>query len=109
MIRLIFVLRRKPEMSLAEYQQYWRETHGPLVAKHATALNIHRYIQLHTLDDPVNDQLAGDRGSMEPSYDGVACLAALYWACGSVVQSGGSAKDRRHTRRPARDGIGGRG
>ena len=48
MIRLIFVLRRKPEMSLAEYQQYWREIHGPLVAKHATALNIHRYIQLHT-------------------------------------------------------------
>ena len=76
MIRLIFVLRRKPEMSLAEYQQYWRETHGPLVAKHATALNIHRYIQLHTLDDPVNDQLAGDRGSMEPIYDGVA---ELWW------------------------------
>lgn len=84
MIRLIFVLRRKPEMSLAEFQQYWRETHGPLVAKHATALNIHRYIQLHTLDDPVNDQLAGDRGSMEPIYDGVA---ELWWANRKVLVS----------------------
>ena len=76
MIRLEFVLRRKPGMSLAEFQQYWREVHGPLVAKHSTMLNIHRYVQLHTLDDPVNDQLAGARGTMEKPYDGVA---ELWW------------------------------
>jgi len=76
MIRLEFVLRRKPGMSLAEFQQYWREVHGPLVAKHATTLNIHRYVQLHTLDDPVNNQLAGARGAMEKPYDGVA---ELWW------------------------------
>src|ERR671919_500751 len=76
MIRLIFVLRRKPGMSRAEFQQYWREVHGPLVAKHATTLNIHRYVQVHTLDDPINDQLAGARGAMEPIYDGVA---ELWW------------------------------
>ena len=76
MIRLTFTLRRKPGMSRAEFQQYWREVHGPLVAKHATDLNIHRYVQVHTLDDPINDQLAGARGTMEPVYDGVA---ELWW------------------------------
>ena len=76
MIRLTFVLRRKPSMSRAEFQQYWREVHGPLVAKHATELNIHRYVQVHTLDDPINDQLPGARGTMEPIYDGVA---ELWW------------------------------
>ncbi|MBM4258997.1 MAG: hypothetical protein FJ147_24245 [Deltaproteobacteria bacterium] len=76
MIRLEFALRRKPGMSRAEFQQYWRAVHGPLVAKHATTLNIHRYIQLHTLDDPINDQLAGARGKMEQPYDGVA---ELWW------------------------------
>ncbi len=76
MIRLTFVLRRKPGMPLAEFQQYWREVHGPLVAKHATTLNILRYVQVHTLADPVNDQLAGGRGTMEPPYDGVA---ELWW------------------------------
>jgi hypothetical protein len=76
MIRLEFVLRRKSGMSRTEFQQYWREVHGPLVAKHSTTLNIHRYIQLHTLDDPINDQLAGARGSMEQPYDGVA---ELWW------------------------------
>jgi uncharacterized protein (TIGR02118 family) len=76
MIRLVFTLRRKPGMKLAEFQQYWRSVHGPLVAKHATTLDIHRYVQLHTLDDEVNAQLAGARGKMEPPYDGVA---ELWW------------------------------
>lgn len=76
MIRLTFVLRRKAGMSLDEFQQYWRENHGPLVAKHATTLNILRYVQVHTLEDPTNDQLAGARGTMEKPYDGVA---ELWW------------------------------
>jgi uncharacterized protein (TIGR02118 family) len=76
MIRLVFVLRRKPGMSRAEFQRYWRQTHGPLVASHSTALNILRYVQVHTLEDPINDQLAAARGGMEPTYDGVA---ELWW------------------------------
>ena len=74
MIRLIFVLRRKPSMSRDEFQKYWHELHGPLVAKHTTTLNILRYIQNHTLDDPMNEQMARARGGMEPPYDGVAEL-----------------------------------
>lgn len=84
MIRLTFVLRRKPGMSLAEFQQYWREVHGPLVAKHATTLNIFRYVQVHTLEDPVNDQLAGARGTMEKPYDGVA---ELWWTSREALVS----------------------
>jgi EthD domain len=76
MIRLTFVLRRKPGMSLAEFQQYWASTHGPLVARHSTTLKILRYVQVHTLEDPVNDQLAAARGGMEKPYDGVA---ELWW------------------------------
>jgi len=76
MIRLVFTLRRKPGMSLKQFQQYWRDIHGPLVAKHSTTLKILRYVQLHTLDDPLNDQLAGARGKMESPYDGVA---ELWW------------------------------
>ena len=35
MIRLIYVLPRKPSMSRDEFQKYWHEVHVPLVAKHA--------------------------------------------------------------------------
>jgi len=76
MIRLTFLLRRKPNLSLAEFQQYWRDHHGPLVARHATTLNILRYVQVHTVEDPINEQLAGARGRMEPPYDRVA---ELWW------------------------------
>ncbi len=76
MIRLTFVLRRKTELSLEEFQAYWRTTHGPLVAKHAEHLNILRYVQVHTLEDPANDAMARARGGMEPPYDGVA---ELWW------------------------------
>ena len=76
MIRLIFVLRRKPSMSREQFQKYWNEVHGPLVAKHVTTLNILRYVQDHTLDDPTNEQMAHERGGMEAPYDGVA---ELWW------------------------------
>ena len=77
MIRLVYVLRRKADMSLDQFHRYWRETHGPLVARHSSTLNILRYVQVHTLEDPINDQLAGARGGMEKPYDGVA---ELWWA-----------------------------
>jgi len=76
MIRLIFPLRRKPGMSLVEFQDRWHDLHGPIVAKHATTLKILRYVQDHTLDDPMNEQMAKARGGMEPPYDGVA---ELWW------------------------------
>jgi uncharacterized protein (TIGR02118 family) len=76
MIRIVYPLRRKPSMSREEFQKYWHDVHGPLVAKHATTLNILRYVQNHTLDDPMNEQMAKARGGMEPPYDGVA---ELWW------------------------------
>lgn len=76
MIRLVRALRRKPGMSRAEFFQYWRDMHGPAVAKYGASLNILRYTQLHTLDDPINAGLASDRGGMEAPYDGVA---ELWW------------------------------
>ena len=73
MIRLTYLLRRKPDMSRAEFQKYWREVHGPLVASHAHTLNMLRYVQVHTiLEDDQNEQLPGARGKMEKPYDGVA-------------------------------------
>ena len=75
MIRLTYLLRRKPELSFEDFQTYWREKHGPLVAKHSTTLNILRYVQVHTVNDPINAVLPGERTMLEP-YDGVA---ELWW------------------------------
>ncbi len=76
MIRIVFALRRNPGSSLEEFQRYWREQHGPLVAGHAGALKILRYVQTHRLDEPGLEGMTRSRGEMEPPHDGVA---ELWW------------------------------
>jgi uncharacterized protein (TIGR02118 family) len=63
-------------MSREEFQTYWREQHGPLVASKAGGLGIRRYVQVHTLAEDHAHDLAGPRGRMEKPYDGVA---ELWW------------------------------
>jgi len=84
MIRLVFVLRRKPELSLQEFQDYWRRKHGPLVASFAEDLNILRYVQTHTIDGPANEAAQKARGDMEPHYDGVA---DLWWSTEAELEA----------------------
>ena len=76
MLKLVFCLRRLPDLSRPEFQRYWRERHAPLVASHAATLGIRRYVQVHTtLDDTLDDALRASRGGPE-AYDGVA---ELWW------------------------------
>lgn len=72
MIRLTFLLRRKPGTRLEQFQQDWRERHGPLVAGLATTLRIRRYVQVHTIEDELGPAMRRARGGMEEPYDGVA-------------------------------------
>jgi uncharacterized protein (TIGR02118 family) len=76
MVKMVYCLRRKEGLSLADFQRYWREVHGPLVRKHAAALRIRRYVQVHTLDHPLNQALGQRRGNAPEVFDGVA---ELWW------------------------------
>ena len=73
MIRFVYPVCRKEGMSLGEFQSYWRNFHGPLVARHSTTMRVRRYVQTHRLDDPFNEEVRERRGFREP-YDGVADL-----------------------------------
>jgi uncharacterized protein (TIGR02118 family) len=75
MVKLVYCVRRLPDLSLAEFQRYWREKHGPLVARNAKAQRIRRYVQVHALDNPINEIMREGRGADEP-FDGVA---ELWW------------------------------
>jgi uncharacterized protein (TIGR02118 family) len=76
MIKLTFVLRRRPEFEPGEFRRYWREVHAPLVARHAETLRIRRYVQTHTLGSELDAALAEARGTRIEPYDGVA---QLWW------------------------------
>jgi uncharacterized protein (TIGR02118 family) len=60
-------------MSREEFQRYWLDHHAPLVRSHAEALGIRRYVQVHTLPEPVQAALRASRDAPE-EYDGVAEL-----------------------------------
>lgn len=70
MIKLVYVIRRRAELSPEAFRKRWLEQHGPLVKSLAEAIGARRYVQSHTLDTPVNDALAEARGMGEP-YDGI--------------------------------------
>ena len=61
MIKLVCMLRRKPGMSSEEFHRYWREVHGPLIARTKSGSYVLRYEQHHSID--ANENGAG--------YDGV--------------------------------------
>ena len=52
MIRLVAFLKRKPGMSPEDFQQHWREVHGPLIASSGVARYITRYEQCQPLGSP---------------------------------------------------------
>ncbi len=74
MIKLMFALRRRPEMTREEFQRYWREHHAPLVRDHAAALAIRRYVQVHAVSNETSRLLATGRGSEPDQFDGLAEL-----------------------------------
>ncbi len=96
MIKLVYCLRRRPELSREEFQGYWRQQHGPLVRERAQALGIRRYVQVHTLDSPLNEALAASRGSTGEAFDGVA---ELWWeSAESLAAATATAEGRQAAR-----------
>lgn len=63
--RIVFLLRRRPELTREEFQRIWWEEHGPLVASHAATLGIVKYQQVHTTGDHRPQALAAFDGSAE--------------------------------------------
>ena len=64
--RIVFPLRRLAHLSRDEFQAYWFDVHGPLVASHADTLGIVRYQQVHTRQEA--------RSTAVACFDGVAEL-----------------------------------
>ena len=75
MIKLTFCLVRLPHLSREQFQDYWLNTHGPLVASVKDVLRVRRYVQLHSLAEPDNVGVRASRDA-PPEFDGVA---QLWW------------------------------
>jgi uncharacterized protein (TIGR02118 family) len=65
-IKGLFLIKRKPGLSVAEFQDYWRNKHAPLVPK---TPDLRRYVQCHVCPETYDDENA------TPAFDGVAELS----------------------------------
>jgi len=72
-IKLTFCLVRLPHLTREQFQHYWFNTHAPLVASVAEALQIRRYVQMHSLPAEAHVALRASREAPE-EFDGVAEL-----------------------------------
>jgi uncharacterized protein (TIGR02118 family) len=64
MVKLTCLVRRRAGMSPAEFHEYWRNHHGPLVVSTKSGSHVIRYVQHHrSLDDY--------SGGSDQGYDGV--------------------------------------
>ena len=89
---MIFCLRRLPGLTQAEFQRYWREEHAPLVREAAPLLNIRRYVQSHSIEDPRIAPAVAARGCDVAPYDGVA---ELWWDSMEDIVAAGATKAGR--------------
>ena len=73
MYKVMFCLRRRADLTRAQFQARWRGRHAEIATAGLDSIGAVRYIQNHTLDDALNDALQASRGAPEP-YDGVVEL-----------------------------------
>ena len=71
MIKFVMCLRRHPDMTREEFQEYWMHQHGPFFMENAATMRAKKYVQSVTVETPLNEWLRNSRG-MLPVYDGVA-------------------------------------
>jgi len=63
MVQLIYCISKKPDMSVEEFQEYWRQTHAPIAA---AIPGLRRYVQCHVVPELYARQ--------NPPFDGAAGL-----------------------------------
>jgi uncharacterized protein (TIGR02118 family) len=92
MIKLIFCLRRLPILSSEAFQDYWLNSHAPLVRSVAPILRIQRYVQSHSFSDSRLAPTIVVRGATVAPYDGVA---ELWWESVDDLIAVGATKESR--------------
>lgn len=64
MVKLIYCISKKPDMTVEAFQAYWRNVHAPIAG---AIPGLRRYVQCHVVPDTYG-------GERQPAYDGAAEL-----------------------------------
>jgi len=101
MLKIIFCLKRKPDISRADFLRYWEEDHAKVLAEVAGPLGIRRNVHNHTITTPLDERLRQGRGTEIDDYDGVG--ESWFDSMEALVAASSSEEGRRAARRLAED------
>jgi len=86
MIKLVYVVRKRADISAEEFHDYWLHKHGPLVARVAKAIRAKKYIQSHTVLPEAGASVSQSRKMAEP-YEGIT---EVWWDSAEEMSAGSS-------------------
>ena len=77
MIKLVYCIRKRANLTDEEFHTYWREKHGAFIRSLAKTIRAKKYIQCHTMNSPINEELVRSRGlDTTPPYNGIT---EIWW------------------------------
>ena len=96
MIKLVYVIRKRADVSEKEFHEYWLKTHGPLVRGFAKSMRAKKYVQSHTVFEDAGKQIRGTRPKMKETYDGIS---EVWWDTIEDFSGGGAVQERAEAAR----------
>lgn len=73
MVKLIYCIAKKPDMSVEEFQRYWREVHAPIAG---AIPGLRRYVQCHVVPEIYARQTPPFDGAAELWFDDLDAMRA---------------------------------
>ncbi|HWX12168.1 MAG TPA: EthD domain-containing protein, partial [Trinickia sp.] len=61
MIKLVYVIVKRADISEKDFHEYWLKQHGPLVRSFAKSMRAKKYVQSHTVHEDAGKGIRGTR------------------------------------------------
>ena len=96
MIKLVYIVRKRADISEKDFHEYWLKTHGPLVRGFAKSMRAKKYVQSHTVHEDAGKQIRTTRPKMKETYDGIT---EVWWDTLEDFSGGGVVQERAEAAR----------
>ncbi len=76
MLKLTYLIKRRPDLSVEDFERIWRASHGPLIASLADVTGAVRYTRSLPVETPYNECFRQVRSLGHAAFDG---LIEIWW------------------------------
>ncbi len=90
MIKLVYIVRKRADISEKDFHEYWLKKHGPLVRSFAKSMRAKKYVQSHTVSEDAGKAIRITRPGMNETYDGIT---EVWWDSLEDFSGGGAPED----------------